>query len=192
MIWSYAIDLAEALNEGRHDDADFLRVGYDEVTAIQADRERYATVPPLGDLSLSERAQALKQRAPLLHAIETLGSTTFQQRGRAFWASCPFHSDTTPSLKADPDKRLWHCFSCRRGGDVFTFVQELLPVHSFAETIRIVAAAVGLDPDEFLAPYRGSTPVQPPLTSRPCSARTTPVRRNIRIVSNGKRSETVS
>lgn len=47
-----------------------------------------------------------------------------QQKGRDFWAVCPFHADKNPSLKIDPALQLWHCFGCNKGGDVFGFIKE--------------------------------------------------------------------
>ncbi|MDQ6750288.1 MAG: DNA primase [Actinomycetota bacterium] len=37
---------------------------------------------------------------------------------------CPFHDERTPSFGVDPHKKVYHCFGCGVGGDVFTFVQE--------------------------------------------------------------------
>lgn len=48
-----------------------------------------------------------------------------KQKGRAFWLSCPFHEDKTPSMKIAPDRQSFHCFSCGEGGDVLAFIQKL-------------------------------------------------------------------
>lgn len=37
---------------------------------------------------------------------------------------CVFHEERTPSLSVDPVQKLYHCFGCEAGGDVFQFVQE--------------------------------------------------------------------
>ncbi|MDQ4041403.1 MAG: CHC2 zinc finger domain-containing protein, partial [Actinomycetota bacterium] len=37
---------------------------------------------------------------------------------------CPFHEERTPSFGIDPVKKVYHCFGCGAGGDVFRFVQE--------------------------------------------------------------------
>ena len=41
------------------------------------------------------------------------------------FASCPFHTDKTPSLKIYPGKRGFCCFSCGKAGDVIHFAQLL-------------------------------------------------------------------
>lgn len=42
-----------------------------------------------------------------------------------FMACCPFHEDRTPSFSFDTNKKLWHCFGCHYGGDVFEFGMAL-------------------------------------------------------------------
>src|SRR3954470_21093729 len=37
---------------------------------------------------------------------------------------CPFHEERSPSFGIDPVKKVYHCFGCQAGGDVFSFVQE--------------------------------------------------------------------
>jgi DNA primase len=37
---------------------------------------------------------------------------------------CPFHDERTPSFGIDPVEKLYHCFGCGAGGDVFSFVME--------------------------------------------------------------------
>jgi DNA primase len=37
---------------------------------------------------------------------------------------CPFHEERTPSFGIDPVEKLYHCFGCGAGGDVFSFAME--------------------------------------------------------------------
>jgi len=48
------------------------------------------------------------------------GGVELRQRGRSYWANCPFHDDKTPSLKVDP-ARLTGTF----GGAAMTLKEEL-------------------------------------------------------------------
>ena len=66
------------------------------------------------------------------------GYVNLQQRGRDFWAVCPFHDDRNPSLKIDPSMQLWHCFGCGKGGDVFAWLKEAEGLE-FPEAVRELA-----------------------------------------------------
>ena len=56
---------------------------------------------------------------------------------------CPFHQEKTPSFNVNPDKKIFHCFGCGVGGDVFKFVQETERV-DFLESVRRVATRSGI------------------------------------------------
>ncbi|HCG58190.1 MAG TPA: DNA primase [Clostridiales bacterium] len=48
-----------------------------------------------------------------------------EQRGSKFWGCCPFHHEKTPSFCVDPYEGLFHCFGCKEGGDLISFVQKI-------------------------------------------------------------------
>jgi len=73
--------------------------------------------------------------------------------GANFQALCPFHGEKTPSLVISPDKQIWHCFGCGKGGDLFSFLMEMEGL-SFPEAIRQLAPRAGVtltnqDPESF-------------------------------------------
>src|SRR3954452_23369677 len=57
---------------------------------------------------------------------EVVGARTeLRQAGpRRMTGLCPFHEERTPSFGIDPVAKLYHCFGCGVGGDVFSFVME--------------------------------------------------------------------
>ena len=52
-------------------------------------------------------------------------------------ASCPFHSDRTPSMKVD---KRFHCFGCGADGDVIDFVSRLYGISSLEAEFIIRSA----------------------------------------------------
>jgi len=69
-------------------------------------------------------ASGVKRSVNLAELIRSKG-VSLKKVGKTFVGLCPFHKETKPSFTVDPEKSLWHCFGCDRGGDVFTFLQEL-------------------------------------------------------------------
>ena len=58
--------------------------------------------------------------------VDLVGQRTELRRAGAgrFEGLCPFHDERSPSFGIEPQSKLYHCFGCGAGGDLFTFVQE--------------------------------------------------------------------
>ncbi len=46
------------------------------------------------------------------------------QAGQNWKAKCPFHAEKTPSFVVSPTKGVYHCFSCKKGGNIIRFLME--------------------------------------------------------------------
>jgi DNA primase len=69
---------------------------------------------------------AKEQVRDAVDMVDLVSSRTELRRAGAnrFEGLCPFHEERTPSFGIDPVKKVYHCFGCGAGGDVFTYVQE--------------------------------------------------------------------
>ena len=63
--------------------------------------------------------------------------------GRNFKALCPFHNEKTPSFMVNPQKQIFHCFGCGRGGNAFGFLMEYERM-DFPEAVRTLASKAGI------------------------------------------------
>ncbi len=69
------------------------------------------------------------------------------KKGSNLWGLCPFHNEKTPSFSVSPDKQIYHCFGCGKGGGVISFIMEMenLP---FVDAVKLLAKRAGLEVPE--------------------------------------------
>jgi len=70
--------------------------------------------------------------------------TDLRRKGERYEGLCPFHEERTPSFSVDPHQKLYHCFGCQVGGDVFQFVQEKEGL-SFPEAVERLGERYGVE-----------------------------------------------
>jgi len=68
---------------------------------------------------------------------------SLKKQGRYLVGLCPFHKEKTPSFTVTPEKGIFYCFGCGRGGNLITFVIEKEQV-SFKEALEILANYAGI------------------------------------------------
>lgn len=54
-----------------------------------------------------------------------------------------------------PEKQIWHCFGCSKGGDIFTFIQEIEGL-DFIESLKLLADRAGVKIDSYKADTNSS------------------------------------
>lgn len=71
--------------------------------------------------------------------VDVIGQyVQLKKSGKNYLGLCPFHDEKTPSFSVAEDKQIFHCFGCGKGGNVFTFMQEIEGL-SFPESVAKVA-----------------------------------------------------
>ena len=66
-----------------------------------------------------------------------------KRKGANYFGLCPFHSEKTPSFSVAPDKQMYHCFGCKKGGGVFNFIMEIENL-TFPEAVEFLARRAGM------------------------------------------------
>ena len=69
---------------------------------------------------------------------------TLKKRGRGFVGLCPFHHEKTPSFSVNPERQIYHCFGCGKGGNVFGFLMEYEKL-SFVDAVHRLAEETGIE-----------------------------------------------
>lgn len=83
----------------------------------------------------------VRDRSDIVDVIGTYVS--LKRAGRSYKGLCPFHNEKTPSFHVTPDRRMFYCFGCHMGGDVFTFLQEYENM-TFSEAVQFLADRAGM------------------------------------------------
>ena len=74
------------------------------------------------------------------------------RKGGNLFGLCPFHGEKTPSFSVAPEKQIYYCFGCHRGGGVINFIMEQENL-SYGDAVRFLAKRVGMEVPEDAA-YR--------------------------------------
>ena len=74
-----------------------------------------------------------------VNIIDIVGEhVVLRKSGANYSGLCPFHSERTPSFSVSEGKQLYHCYGCKKGGDLVSFVMEIYGV-TFPEAIEELA-----------------------------------------------------
>ena len=101
---------------------------------------------PLPDRFLDE----LLSRTDIVDLVSE--SVRLTKKGNSYWGCCPFHSEKTPSFHVVPDRQMYKCFGCGKGGGAINYVMELenLP---FRDAVAVLAQRAGMQ-----VPESGASP----------------------------------
>jgi len=93
-------------------------------------------VARISDSALQAFKQDLKNR---LSIVEVVGEhVVLRKAGANHSGLCPFHSERSPSFSVNEQKGMYHCFGCKKGGDMISFVMEIHGI-DFKEALEELA-----------------------------------------------------
>jgi len=90
----------------------------------------------------NEKFEEIAQANDIVDVIS--GYIDVKKKGKSFLAVCPFHPDKNPSLHISQQKQVYHCFSCKASGNVYTFIQNYEKI-TFIEAVEKLAARAGIE-----------------------------------------------
>jgi DNA primase len=95
----------------------------------------------MGGYIPEEVLENIRLRADIVQVISEY--VNLQKKGKNYVGPCPFHQESDPSFTVTPDKQIFYCFGCNKGGNVFKFIM-LQHNLSFPEAVRLLGERVGV------------------------------------------------
>jgi DNA primase len=93
-----------------------------------------------------EALDDLKQQIPLMGYLQAQDWRPARPLSRGRWMGlCPLHRDHKPSFLVDPNKDLFYCYGCGRGGDVIRFA-EIYHQVKFPQAVALLRQWRGVEP----------------------------------------------
>lgn len=94
-----------------------------------------------GKLIPQETIDEILRRADMVSVVSRY--TALKKRGNQFLGLCPFHGEKTPSFGVDPERGVYHCFGCGKGGGLIQFLREIENI-PFVEAVTKLGDEVGV------------------------------------------------
>lgn len=89
-----------------------------------------------------DTVEQIKERLSIVDVVMPYVKLT--KSGKYYKGLSPFTKEKTPSFFVSPDRGLYHCFSSGKGGDMFTFVQEMEGL-DFRGSLALLAEKAGVE-----------------------------------------------
>ena len=72
---------------------------------------------------------------------------SLKRSGSNLFGLCPFHGEKTASFSVAPDKGIYYCFGCHKGGGAVNFMMEVEGL-SYPDAVRALAKRAGMEVPE--------------------------------------------
>ncbi|MBC8420798.1 MAG: DNA primase [Proteobacteria bacterium] len=93
--------------------------------------------------------EQIKRTADIVQVIGQF--VQLKKAGKNFMGLCPFHAEKAPSFTVSPDRQMFHCFGCKKGGDIFAFWMAYHGL-SFLEALKDLAERYHIPITEAFSP----------------------------------------
>ncbi|PIR85446.1 DNA primase [Candidatus Kaiserbacteria bacterium CG10_big_fil_rev_8_21_14_0_10_45_20] len=90
---------------------------------------------------MNDTVQTIKDKLNIVDVVSPYVKLT--KAGKYYRGLSPFNKEKSPSFFVTPDRGLYHCFSSGKGGDMFTFIEEMEGV-DFKGALKILADKAGV------------------------------------------------
>ena len=99
-----------------------------------------------------DRQKEAARHLPIVEVASRLGWGEPVRRGRELVVRCPLHEDRTPSCRLNPERQVWFCDPCGRGGDAID-LYGLARRIGFVEAVRELVTCVAPAPIRVPTPH---------------------------------------
>lgn len=91
-----------------------------------------------------EKIIEIRQKSDIVDVIGEY--IPLEQKGKNYFALCPFHDDHNPSMSVSREKQIYKCFVCGASGNIFNFIMDYDNI-PFIEAVKMVANKVNIQVD---------------------------------------------
>lgn len=91
-----------------------------------------------------EKIEEIKRQTDIVDVIGKY--VQLKKMGRNFRGLCPFHSEKNPSFYVNPEKNIYYCFGCKKGGNAINFLMEYEKL-DFPDAVKRLARDLNIEID---------------------------------------------
>lgn len=91
-----------------------------------------------------EKVEEIKRQTDIVAVVGQY--VQLKKMGRNYRGLCPFHSEKNPSFYVSPEKGIFYCFGCKKGGNAINFLMEYEKL-DFPDAVKRLAKNLGIEID---------------------------------------------